>query len=132
MAQLTLRIYYEDTDAGGIVYHANHLKYMERGRTEMLRELGYEQDELMAQGLSFVATQVDIKYRSPARFNELLTVTSVIEKLRRVGMIFEQTIHNQAGQLIASAQVSIASIDPHTMKLKAIPEHMKEVLQRAL
>ncbi|MFM2478291.1 tol-pal system-associated acyl-CoA thioesterase [Celerinatantimonas sp. MCCC 1A17872] len=132
MAQLTLRVYYEDTDAGGIVYHANHLKYMERGRTEMLREFGYEQDVLMAEGLSFVASEINIKYHHPARFNELLTVTTEIEKLRRVGILFHQAIHNQESVLIASADVMIASIDPNLMKPKAIPAKMKEVFQRAL
>ncbi|MFM2485138.1 YbgC/FadM family acyl-CoA thioesterase [Celerinatantimonas yamalensis] len=132
MAQIKVRIYYEDTDAGGIVYHTNHLKYMERGRSELLRDYGFEQDELMLQGVSFVASELTIKYHHPARFNEILTVTTEIESLRRVGFSFDQKIHNQNGCLIASAHVMIAAIDPTTMKPKAIPNSIKEVFQRAL
>ncbi|MFM2483458.1 tol-pal system-associated acyl-CoA thioesterase [Celerinatantimonas sp. YJH-8] len=132
MTQLNIRIYYEDTDAGGIVYHANHLKYMERGRTEWLRELGLEQDQLMAQNIAFVASEVAIKYVHPARFNQLITVTTEVAKMRRVGMLFKQEIHDQDGQLIASADVTIAAVDPTSMKLIPIPLPIKEVIERAL
>lgn len=132
MTQLKIRIYYEDTDAGGIVYHANHLKYMERGRTEWLRELGLEQDQLMAQNIAFVASEMSIKYRHPARFNQLITVTTEVAKMRRVGMLFNQQIHNEEGQLIASADVTIAAVDPSSMKLIPIPSPIKEVIERAL
>lgn len=132
MSQIKIRIYYEDTDAGGIVYHANYLKYMERGRTEWLRDLGVEQDQLKEIGLVFVASQASIKFHHPARFNQLLSVSTKVATLRKVGILFEQLIHDQNGVLIASAEVMIASVDSNTMKLKVIPAQVKEVILRAL
>ncbi|CAG8998346.1 MAG: Acyl-CoA thioesterase YbgC [Candidatus Celerinatantimonas neptuna] len=132
MSQIKIRIYYEDTDAGGIVYHANYLKYMERGRTEWLRDLGVDQDQLKENGLVFVASEAAIKFHQPARFNQLLTVSTQVAKLRKVSILFEQQIYDQNDVLIASSEVVIASVDSNTMKLKAIPAQVKEVILRAL
>jgi len=88
-----VRVYYEDTDAGGVVFYANYLKFFERARTEMLRAMGYEQDELMAnEGVIFVVRSVQVDYLSPARFNELLHVSARISLAKKASLTFEQTI----------------------------------------
>src|SRR5690606_10224217 len=91
-----VRVYYEDTDAGGIVYYANYLKFFERARTEWLRALGIEQDLLLSNNVAFVVTQVLMDNKKPARFNELLTVSSQISTLKQASIVFKQSIHNSA------------------------------------
>ena len=88
---LPVRVYYEDTDAGGVVYHANYLRFMERARTEWLRALGFEQDRLAQElGIVFVLASLDIQSRKPARFNDALSVTSSISTVGRVSILFKQ------------------------------------------
>ncbi|WP_432459335.1 tol-pal system-associated acyl-CoA thioesterase [Agarivorans sp. QJM3NY_25] len=132
MSVLRVRVYYEDTDAGGVVYHANHIKYFERGRTEWLRELGYEQDRLMAQDLCFVVRALQIDYKLPARFNQVLTVETRIENMKRASMVFEQTIKNADQQVIAHGMVTVACVTLSSMKATAIPDQLKEDLLGAL
>ncbi len=127
---IPLRVYYEDTDAGGIVYYANYLKFFERARTEWLRALGIEQDLLLSQNVAFVVTQVLMDNKKPARFNELLTVTSQISTLKRASMVFVQQIHNIAGDLVCTAQITVACIALREMKARAIPAQIAEVLTR--
>lgn len=123
-----VRVYYEDTDAGGIVYNANYLKFMERARTEFLRDRGIEQDGLLAGGIAFVVTRTEIDFRSAARFNEQLTVTTQVVELKRASMRFEQRIFAQDGRLITDAQVQIACVTVPQMKPVAIPAQVKGVL----
>jgi len=79
-----VRVYYEDTDAGGVVFYANYLKFFERARTEMLRAMGYEQDELIAnEGIIFVVRSVQVDYLSPARFNEQLQVSAKVSLAKK-------------------------------------------------
>lgn len=123
-----VRVYYEDTDAGGIVYYANYLKFFERARTEWLRALGVEQDLLLSQNVAFVVTQVLMDNKKPARFNELLTVTSQISTLKRASMVFTQQIFNSANELVCSANITVACIALQEMKARAIPAQITEVL----
>ena len=125
-----VRVYYEDTDAGGIVYYANYLKYFERARTEWLRALGVEQDIWLANKVAFVVTEVQMKNSRPAKFNELLTVSSEISTLKRASLSFKQEIHNAAQQLVCSAEIKIACVDPEQLKARAIPAEITEVLSR--
>ena len=88
-----VRVYYEDTDAGGVVFYANYLKFFERARTEMLRAMGYEQDELIAnEGIIFVVRSVQVDYLSPARFNEQLQVSAKVSLAKKASLTFEQVI----------------------------------------
>ncbi len=88
-----VRVYYEDTDAGGVVYYANYLRFMERARTEWLRALGFEQDQVVEQrGLLFVVRSASLEYRSPARFNDKLEVRSHIAEHTRTSLNFEQVV----------------------------------------
>ncbi len=125
-----VRVYYEDTDAGGIVYYANYLKFFERARTEWLRALGIEQDLLLSKNVAFVVTQVLMDNKKPAKFNDLLTVSSRISTLKKASIVFEQNIHNVAGELICSAQIKVACIGLQEMKARAIPVDVAEGLLR--
>ena len=96
-----LRVYYEDTDAGGVVYYANYLKYAERARTELLRDLGVEQSELMAgAGLAFAVRSVAVDYLSPARLDDRLEVHSRLEDVRGASLRAEQSIRRGAVELV--------------------------------
>jgi acyl-CoA thioester hydrolase len=123
-----VRVYYEDTDAGGIVYNANYLKFMERARTEWLRSLGVEQDVLLAQEVAFVVRHIDIDFLSAARFNVLLVVKTQLQQLKRASLIFEQQIADQTGRLIVRATVTIACVRTDVMKPMAIPSDITGVI----
>src|SRR5690554_4264978 len=92
------RVYYEDTDAGGIVYHANYLKFMERARTEWLRDLGFFQQSLRADDTLFVVRSLNIQYKAPAYLDDELLVSVVIEKHRKVGIFIQQQVHRVNSQ----------------------------------
>jgi conserved hypothetical protein TIGR00051 len=99
-----VRVYYEDTDAARVVFYANYLRFMERGRTEWLRALGFEQDRLrVEQGVIFAVTAVELKYLTPARFNDLLTVRSSLSHKGGASLAFEQDILRVADQPSAVA-----------------------------
>ncbi len=124
-----IRVYYEDTDAGGVVFYANYLKFFERARTEMLRDMGFEQDQLIAeQNVIFVVRSVQVDYLMPARFNESLNVTAEITSAKKVSLSFEQLI-TRNGELLCKGTIKIACLDAATMRPKAIPE---ELLQKLL
>lgn len=126
-----VRIYYEDTDAGGIVYNANYLKYLERARTEWLRQLHIEQDVLLERDVAFVVRRVDIEFRHAARFNQLLQVTCTVAQVKRASLIFDQSIVDEAGQVIVTAQVTIACVAISAMKPIQIPRDINGVIVRA-
>lgn len=117
-----VRVYYEDTDAGGIVYYANYLKFMERGRTEWLRSLGIEQDTLLEHSVAFVVKQVEMENHRPGRFNDLLCISSQIVELKRASLVFQQQIYNENNDLLVSARIKVACVDISKMKPQAIPE----------
>jgi acyl-CoA thioester hydrolase len=123
-----IRVYYEDTDAGGVVYYANYLKFFERARTEMLRAMGYEQDQLRANtGIIFVVRSVQVDYLRPALFNNLLQVSSDVTEAKKASLIFKQQI-NRGDELLCTGIIRIASLDAHTFRPKAIPEYLLELL----
>lgn len=126
-----VRIYYEDTDAGGIVYNANYLKYMERARTEWLRSLGVEQDTLLEENVAFVVRKVELELFKPARFNALLTVTVKVTQLKRASIVFEQAVLDEAGHVLARASVLIACVQIEQMKPFAIPKPLMGVISGA-
>ncbi|MDD5321127.1 MAG: tol-pal system-associated acyl-CoA thioesterase [Methylococcales bacterium] len=124
-----IRVYYEDTDAGGVVYYANYLKFFERARTEMLRAMGFEQDELIAnEGMIFVVRSVQVDYLSPARFNELLQVSTEVTLAKKASLIFEQLI-TRGDDVLCKSIIRIACLDANTMRPKAIPENLLELLK---
>lgn len=125
-----VRVYYEDTDSGGVVYHSNYLKYMERARTEWLRHLGFEQTDLKdALNTLFVVHSMQIQFKSPAKFNDLLTVSSELTKIGHGSLVFLQKI-NQGTQVLIEANVKIACVDALTFKPSKIPNQLKLKLQQ--
>ena len=118
------RVYYEDTDAGGVVYHARYLAFFERARTEMLRQLDISQQTLLQEGIAFVVKKMDISYDFPARLDDMLSISTKIEQIRKASIIFKQTILNQNKQIISSADVVIACVNMTKMKPCALPKSL--------
>ncbi|MFQ1053688.1 tol-pal system-associated acyl-CoA thioesterase [Gilliamella apicola] len=116
------RVYYEDTDAGGVVYHARYLAFYERARTEMLRQLDINQQTLLQEGIAFVVKKMDISYDFPARLDDMLTISTQVEQIRKASIIFKQTILNQNKQIISNADVVIACVNMTKMKPCALPK----------
>lgn len=118
-----VRVYYEDTDSGGVVYYANYLKFMERARTEWLRALGFEQDELIANhGVIFAVRSVQADYLAPARFNDKLLVTTELSEKNKVSLTLLQNIQREnEPKVLCSAQVKIVSLTADSFKPVKIP-----------
>jgi len=128
-----VRVYYEDTDIGGVVYHANYLRFMERARTEWLRSLGFEQDALRERlRVQFVVVEAKIEYRRPARFNDELLVSVRPHSRGRASIVFDQDIRAAAARHaeICRAGIRVACIDSASFKPKALPhEIMRELAE---
>ena len=123
MSELSVRVYYEDTDSGGVVYYANYLKFIERGRSEFLRDLGFEQDQLIhTHNIIFAVRSIEAQYNSPARFNDLLNVQTSLKKIGRARLIFSQKI-TLSGQnkVLFEAQISVACLQADSFKPCGIP-----------
>jgi len=126
----SIRVYYEDTDAGGIVYYANYLKFFERGRTEWLRELDINQAFFLEQQLGFVVRKVEMDNLASAKLDDVLNVHSTIVTLKRASLVFQQEIKNQHQQLLCTAKVKIACVDFKANKPCAIPESILGAFKR--
>jgi len=128
-----IRIYWEDTDAGGIVFYANYLKFFERARTEWLRSLGVEQQSLKDKsGGMFVVSETHIKYFSPARLDDLIEVTAQTSEAGRASLVlYQQAWHfvNGEHKLLAEGTIRIGWVDTQTMKPGRIPAQILEALQ---
>lgn len=117
-----VRVYYEDTDAGGVVYHSRYLHFMERARTEWLRSLGFKQCQLMREEeILFAVKKISIDYLRPALFDDILDIRTLIIDRYRVSLDFEQLVTNQSQETICQAQVKIVCLSTTTMKPKIIP-----------
>jgi acyl-CoA thioester hydrolase len=117
-------IYWEDTDAGGVVYYANYLKFMERCRTEWLRALGIDQQRLRAERqLQFVVANVSVDFLRPAVLHDEIIVTAELQRLTGATIVFKQTIMRGAEQLI-DATARVACLDSGTLKARAIPKDL--------
>lgn len=126
-----IRVYYEDTDLGGVVYYANYLKFMERCRTEWLRAYGFEQDELIRDlDVIFAVKKIDLEYILPARFNDELQVSARVIEFGRASMTLAQEItrQNETG-VLCKGKVKIASLKATTFKPCAMPPAIREILQ---
>ena len=118
-----VRVYYEDTDAGGVVFYANYLRFMERARTEWLRSVAFDHEQLINDhGLIFAVKNVTIDYKKPGRLDDLLTVTSSLLKHRGASITFQQFIKNENDELLTQAEVKVACINANTMKASPMPE----------
>jgi len=127
MHRFTLRVYYSDTDCGGIVYHARYLDFVEHARTELLRDIGIATKQtgshraLMEQEMALVVKSANIDYQSPAYLDDLLTIETEIEASKRFSIIFRQTVKRE-GQTLCVVLVKVAAIDTATMRPKPMPE----------
>ncbi|MEA1064459.1 tol-pal system-associated acyl-CoA thioesterase [Apirhabdus apintestini] len=117
-----VRVYYEDTDAGGVVYHANYVAFYERARTELLRHRRFNQHALLEERVAFVVRKMTLEYLAPARLDDLLEVQSQITAVRGTSMLFSQKIVNADGRTLNEAEVLIVCVDPTTMKPRALPK----------
>ncbi|MDT0581011.1 MULTISPECIES: tol-pal system-associated acyl-CoA thioesterase [Alteromonadaceae] len=148
---IPIRVYYEDTDAGGIVYHTNYLKFMERARTEWLRDLGLEQQSLLEQSVGFVVKDLNMQNTKAAVFNDMLSISCEVVELRKASMLFKQhayrvkddsldknIIQNNKNnlssekELLVSAEVRVACVDLGKMKPIAIPDFILREIKRAV
>lgn len=124
------KVYLEDTDAGGIVYHANYLKFMERGRTEFLTSIGFPKPALLDGGLLLVVHSMNIQFRSPAKLGDCLQVGTKLNKLARTYVNFLQNVSADGSdsQLLCEAEVKIACVDGNTLKPSALPKSLRLAL----
>ncbi len=131
---LRIRVYYEDTDVGGVVYHANYLRFFERVRTEWLRALSFEQDVLAQnEGVVFAVRRATLDYRRPARFNDLLEVGSQLIKIGRASLTFQHQLRRVADDdktLLCTAMIEIVCIAMARFKPWPIPETLMRRLMR--
>jgi acyl-CoA thioester hydrolase len=123
-----VRVYYEDTDSGGIVYHANYLKFMERARTEWLRTLGFDQSRLKQElGMIFVVRSIQIEYEKPAQFDDSLEVVTQVAAQRRASLLFHQLIQRVGSEpaVLIRSEVKVACLDSQTLKPRPIPDQVR-------
>ena len=123
------RIYYEDTDAGGVVYYANYLKFYERTRTDFLRQAGLWQQKIATElQLLFVVRNCHIDYLKPAKLDDLITVTVKTLAVKTASLIFQQQIFNSNQQLLNRLQVEVVAVDALSFYPKKIPQSLKNTL----
>lgn len=123
---LKCRVYYEDTDAGGIVYYVNYLKFMERARTECLRSLGFAQSQLAGENLLFVVHSAEARYHAPARLDDELFITAEVIELNRASLRFRQQVRRAADDvLLCEGQFLVACVRADNLKPRAIPEPLR-------
>ena len=124
------RVYWEDTDGGGIVYYANYLRFLERARTEWLRSLGHSQQELVhTPGILFAVAGLSVEYRRPARLDDELTITCEPHGERAAAMRFSQRIlRAPRGELLVEAQVRVVCLDARTLRPKRLPDFLLAAL----
>jgi acyl-CoA thioester hydrolase len=125
-----VRVYWEDTDGGGIVYYANYLRFLERARTEWLRQLGFSQQRLLGEaGILFTVVSLEIEYRAPARLDDELEVTCEPQPQGAASLRFAQSIYRRAAagrELLAAASVRVACLDARTLRPRRLPAFLLE------
>ena len=132
-AEFPVEVYWEDTDAGGIVYHSNYLKFMERARSNLLKELKVAQANSLTDpdGVLFVAVSVAIRYRRAAKLEDHLTLRTRIKTLRRASIVFEQNVY-RGSELITEGEVRVGAVSRRTMAPAAMPESLYEKIRALL
>ena len=125
-----VRVYWEDTDAGGIVYYANYLKFMERARTEWLRALGCDQTLLRSRHrLQFVVVRTNVEFRRPGRFDDRLDVDVRVRALRRASIVLAQHVRNTDRELLCQAEVKVGCVDIASFRPRGIPVSLTQELE---
>ncbi|MFT5711287.1 MAG: tol-pal system-associated acyl-CoA thioesterase [Halioglobus sp.] len=127
---LPLRVYIEDTDAGGIVYYVNYLKFMERSRTELMRSLGFDKNFIFNEALMFVVRDVAVTYFKPATLDDELTATAIISRVKGATITMQQSIR-MGEDVMAQGQVTLACVDKVGVTPRRLPKSMLEKLRSA-
>ncbi|OYY63147.1 MAG: tol-pal system-associated acyl-CoA thioesterase [Burkholderiales bacterium 28-67-8] len=123
-----LRVYWEDTDAGGVVFFANHLKFFERARTEWLRSLGFSQERMRVDdAAAFVVSETSVRYLRPARLDDWLTITVRLASVARASITIEQQAW-RGDELLSEGSIRIACVDTERFALRRIPEGITRAL----
>lgn len=125
--QWPVRVYIEDTDAGGIVYYVNYLKFMERARTEYLRSLGFGKQFIFNQDLMFIVHSVSVRYILPARLDDKLLATARLLKFGGASLLMEQLIF-RGDELLCKGEVNVVCVDKATMKPRRIPSEIRSIV----
>lgn len=127
-----IKVYFEDTDAGGVVFYANYLRFMERGRTDWIAELGYGQRQLAeVEKIGFVVRNLELSYRRPGRLDDILCVRTSLLSLRRAALWLRQdVVFRNDGETAVSGKVELACIGVQSMRPQRIPAELLEKLQR--
>ncbi len=126
--EIALRIYWEDTDAGGVVFYANYLKFFERARTEWLRALGHSQEQLrLHDDAMFVVSDTTMRYRRPARLDDLLRVTVKLAEVRRASITLAQQAW-RGDELLTEGTIRIVCVEPGTFQPRSIPNAIATAL----
>lgn len=125
-----VRVYYEDTDAGGVVYHASYIAFYERARTEMLRKRGFSQQMLLSENVAFVVRKMSVEYLAPAKLDDLLDIQSEVTSMRGASIVFSQRIVNAENQILNQAEVLIVCVDLSLMKPRALPKSIVAELKQ--
>ena len=130
MSQHNFRVYYEDTDAGGVVFYANYLKFIERGRTEYLRDLGFDQGKITKEkDIVFVVKSLSADYLSPAYLDDMIQVQTNIKLTKNASLVFTQKILNlEKNTVLFNAEVKVVSVLQNNLKPCAIPQEIMEKL----
>lgn len=129
---MEVRIYYEDTDAGGVVYHSNYISYMERARTEFLRKHGLSVREMHDMGIIFPVVSIEANFRSPARLDDLLEVRTQIAALKNSSFTAaQQVVRKDDGKLLVEAKVTLACVNPE-MKPRRLPQEIRDLFASLL
>ncbi|HEX7055057.1 MAG TPA: tol-pal system-associated acyl-CoA thioesterase [Burkholderiales bacterium] len=124
-----MRVYYQDTDAGGVVYHARYLSFMERARTELLNAAGVDLAALAERrGVQFMVHQLAVKYHRGARLNELLSVSAEVVKIGRASLVFRQTVERE-GERLVEAEVAVAIVERSRMRPARMPVELEKALK---
>lgn len=121
-SDIAVRVYIEDTDAGGIVFYANYLKFFERGRTEFFRARGFELRKGLVENINYVVHSLNIKYQRSAYLDDLLTITTELQDVGKTFLVFNQQAKNQSNELLVSAEVKIACLHFDTGKPRRLPQ----------
>jgi len=126
-----VRVYYADTDAGGVVYHANYLHFMERARNEWLRDMGHPIADIARKlNLIFVLKHVDISYKAPAKLDDLLSITAQVMSARRASMVIEQQVR-LADRCLVLAKLTLLVVDADTFKPRPLPDFLTPAAEAA-
>ena len=126
---MRIRVYYEDTDSGGVVYHSNYLNFMERARTEWLRNLGINQYNLkLTDNMIFIVANLDIKYKKSALLDDELQINTKLANIKACSLLLQQEIYRDT-ELLTVCSIKVACVDATKFNLLKIPSHIKKLME---